>query len=156
VDAPSVASHRALASGLLGLAWLFLGSAIAFFPLIMNPVVSGLFDADSEADRLAHVDDRLTALRLLLTGGGLSAAFVVFGYLMVRGAMPTWLGVVWIGCGGLFWVGILPLWFFVGAFAFGIRGVVRFRAGSSTSARISATPHTEPNHDTSVLEEAQS
>ena len=190
--------------------------AVCFFPLIMNPLVIDYFDAESEADRLEHVEPNLTALRLVFTGigitevalgfavwiwgrkvadrtsgrrgdianafawvalaggfvalltrlsawiddaedlaaddlsvfdiatglvgwGGFSLSFIVFGYLMIRGAMPTWLGVVWIICGVMFWLGILPLWFFVGALVFGIRGLIKFRAGSSTPDRISGS-----------------
>ena len=32
-------------------------------------------------------------------------SFIAFGYLMIRGAMPTWLGVVWVFCGLMFWLG---------------------------------------------------
>lgn len=63
----------------------------------------------------------------LISGGATSLSFIVFGYLMIRGAMPVWLGVVWILCGVLFWLGILPLWFFVGALVFGVRGLIKFR-----------------------------
>jgi hypothetical protein len=59
---------------------------------------------------------------------------------MISGAMPVWLGVVWMICGVLFWIGILPLWFFFAALVFGIRGVIRFRAGSAAIDRISAAP----------------
>jgi hypothetical protein len=57
---------------------------------------------------------------------------------MVIGAMPTWLGVVWIVCDILFWFGILPLWFFVGALVFGVWGVIRFRPGRGSVAQIAA------------------
>jgi hypothetical protein len=199
------------------LSLLFVGCAVCFFPLIMNPLIIDYFDAESEAVRLEHVEANLGALRLVFTGigitelalgvavwiwgrqvaerttgrrgdvanafawvglaggsialltrlsawiddaeelasddlsvfdiatglvgwGGFSVSFLVFGYLMIRGAMPRWLGVVWIICGVLFWLGILPLWFFVGALVFGIRGLIAFRAGSSTAAEISASP----------------
>jgi hypothetical protein len=203
--------------GLRGIAALFLLIAIAFFPMIMNPLIFGFFDAESDAERLAHAEDHLGALRLLFTGigvtevalgvtlwiwgrkvaeqtpgprgnlagrfawvalaagvvallgwlsawidnaealasddlsatdivfglisgGGFSLSFLVFGYLMIRRAMPTWLGVVWILCGIMFWLGILPLWFFVGALVFGVRGLITFRAGATTLAQISAHP----------------
>lgn len=58
---------------------------------------------------------------------GFSLTMITFGWLMILGMMPTWLGIVWVACGVLFWVGLLPLWFFVGALVFGIRGNVAFR-----------------------------
>lgn len=198
------------------ISWLFLGAAVLFFPMIFNPVTFGFFDAASEAERLSHVEENLTALRVLFSGigvaelalgvalwlwgrqvadhtpgrrGGVARAFavvglvggmtamvgrqiawfedapalasanagalellgglsvgiafslsiIVFGVFMVRGAMPTWLGVVWILCGVLFWLGILPLWFFVAALVFGIRGLVKFRPANASAEQISAT-----------------
>lgn len=73
-----------------------------------------------------------------ITFAGFSLTFIVFGVLMIMGAMPTWLGVTWIVCGVLFWGGFLPLWFFVAALVFGIWGLLRFRPGRGTEARISA------------------
>lgn len=81
---------------------------------------------------------------VLAVGGGFSLAFLAFGYLMIRGAMPTWLGVVWMLCSVMFWFGILPLWFFVAALVFGIRGVIRFRPGSTALDRISAARSNRP------------
>ena len=218
--APTLDRDRTGAKSLRGIALLFLLTAIAFFAMIMNPLTFGYFDAESEADRLAHVEDHLGALRLLFTGigitevalgvalwlwgrqvaehtpgrrgdvagafgwvalvagvvslltrltawidnpealasddlsasdivfgvvagGGFSLTILVFGYLMIRGAMPTWLGIVWIICGVLFWLGILPLWFFFGALVFGVRGLIKFRAGATALDRISASPQTE-------------
>lgn len=200
---------------LRGISWLFVGAAVLFFPMIFNPVIFGFYDDGSQAERLSHVEENLTALRLLFSGigvaelilgvalwlwgrevadhtagrrGGVARAFavvglvagmaamvgrqiawlenasalasdspgalelllglpamtgvsvsvIVFGYLMVRGAMPTWLGVTWIVCGVLFWIGILPFWFFVAALTFGIRGVVTFRPGKATAEQPSA------------------
>ena len=220
----TVDSGRVTVSDLRRLATLFLASALAFFPMIMNPLIFGFFDAESEAERLDHAQDHLTALRLLFTGigvtevalgvamwmwgrrvaahtvgrrgtlagrfgwvalgaglvafltrlnawiddaealasddldavdivfglvagGGFSLSFVVFGYLMVRGAMPTWLGVVWIICGVMYWLGILPLWFFVGALVFGVRGLARFRSGSPPAGLISADRRTTATVD---------
>lgn len=215
MGATSVEHHRAATPSLRGIAALFLASAVVFFPLTNNPLTFEFFDAESETERLAHVEDHLGALRLLFTGigltevalgvalwlwgkrvaectpgrrgdladklawvalasgavalltrltawtddtgaiasddldavdivflvagGGFSLSFLVFGWLMIRGAMPTWLGVVWMLCGVMFWVGILPLWFFLGALVFGIRGIIRFRAGSEAKDQISAT-----------------
>lgn len=222
MEAPTVAHrHTTPVAGQRGLASLFLVAALAFFPMILNPLIFGFFDAESEAERLAHVNDHLGGLRLLFTGiglaeialgvalwswgnrvadrtpgrrgviasrvgqvalaagfvafltrlsawvedaealasddltvtdivcglvagGGLSLSFLAFGYLMIRGAMPTWLGVVWMFCGVMFWLGILPLWFFFGALVFGIRGVIRFRPGSAALDRISAAPESRP------------
>lgn len=224
MGAATVDRAQTAAGGLRGLAALFLVCALVFFPMIMNPIIFGFFDAENDAERLDHVEENLTALRLLFTGlgvteialglalrswgrrvadvtagrrggmasafgwvalaagvvacltrltawvddasdmasddltavdivfglvagGGFSLSFLVFGYLMVRGAMPTWLGVVWIFSGVMFWLGILPLWFFFGALVFGIRGVIRFRPDSPAVDRISANkpaPHDGP------------
>jgi len=73
-------------------------------------------------------------------GLALSLTFITFGWLMIRGAMPTWLGVVWIACGLLYWLGLLPLWFFVGALAFGAWGLIAFRPGRDGPLRTSALP----------------
>jgi hypothetical protein len=197
------------------ISWLFVGAAVLFFPMIFNPVIFGFFDDGSQAERLSHVEENLTALRLLFSGigvaelllgaalwlwgrqvadhtagrrGGVARAFavvglvagmaamvgrqlawfedaqelasgdlsalelllglpvgvgfslsiIVFGVFMFRGPMPTWLGATWIVCGVLFWIGILPFWFFVAALTFGIRGVVKFRPGKATAEQISA------------------
>lgn len=188
------------------LAWVFLLSALTFFALIFSPLIFGYFDAASEAERLVHVEENLSALRVafmamglselalgaalwswgrrvgdhtsgrggdvaralswmgLVAGGvalmgrlnvwlqdaeslgsdglgtfeiivgsaaglGFSLALIGFGVLMIRGMMPTWLGVSWIACGVLFWLGILPFWFFFGGLLFGLRGLLRFRSG---------------------------
>lgn len=190
------------------LAWLFLLSAVSFFALIFNPLIFGYFDAASEAERLVHVEENLSALRVaftamglaelalgialwswgrrvgdhtsgrrgdvaralgwigLVAGGvalvgrlnvwlqdagslvsdglgtfeiivgsaaglGFSLVLIGFGVLMIRGMMPAWLGVAWIACGVLFWLGILPFWFFAGGLLFGLRGLLRFRSGHS-------------------------
>lgn len=196
------------------IAWLFLLSAVCFFPLIFNPVIFGFFDSD-EAARLEHVNEHLSALRLLFSGIGItelalatalwlwgrqvgertpgrrgqvarafawvglvagcaaiimrfsawfqdaesmasgdlgaleiavslvafigfSVTMITFGWLMIRGAMPTWLGIVWVFCGVMFWLGFLPLWFFVGALTFGIRGSIAFRANRGSIDQICA------------------
>lgn len=214
--APTLDRDRTGTQGLRGIALLFLLSSVVFFPMTMNPLTFDYFDAASEADRLAHVDDNLGSLRLLFTGigvaevvlgvalwlwgrqvaehttgnraqvattfgwiglaagaialltrltawiddaaglasddlsasdivfgvaagGGFSLTFVVFGYLMIRGAMPIWLGVVWIICGVMFWLGILPLWFFVAALVFGVRGLITFKDGTTALDRVSAS-----------------
>lgn len=214
-DVPDVKDGGAGATGPRKLALLFLLSAVFFFPMIMNPYIIGFYDAESDAARVEHIEENLTALRFLFTGIGLteialgvalwlwgrhvsgtssgrratvaqafswiglaagltaivgrllpllddvetwasgdissvglvvslitfagfSLTLIVFGVLMIRGAMPTWLGVVWILCGLLFWGGFLPLWFFVAALVFGIWGLLRFRPGQATVARISA------------------
>lgn len=229
MGAPTVAHHHTPVIGLRGLAALFLVVAVTFFPMIMNPLIFGFFEAESETERLVHVEDHLGALRLLFTGiglaeialgvalwlwgkevanrtagrrgvvafrfgqvalaagfvafltrltawfedaealanddlsvtdivfglvagGGFSVAFLVFGYLMIRGSMPTWLGVVWMICGVMFWVGILPLWFFVGAFVFGIRGVIRFRTGSAAIDQVSGAPEHRATDETPRVE----
>ena len=92
----------------------------------------GIWIRDDES--LASDDITVFDVASLPAFVGFSLSFVIFGYCMFRGAMPRWLGVVWILCGVLFWLGILPLWFFVGALAFGIRGIIRFRADTPTSA----------------------
>ncbi len=194
------------------LSLVFLLCAIVFFPMILNPVIFGFFDAKSDAERLDHVQGHLGSLRLLFTGIGVSElalgfalwtwgryvrrrtpgwpgtlayvfagialvagfaaivsrasiwfqdaeqfatdtpvvtmasfgvaavgfslTFIVYGVLMVRGAMPTWLGVVWVFCGVIFWLGILPLWFFVGGLTFGVWGLVALRSGHGSADRI--------------------
>jgi hypothetical protein len=210
-------SNQTGTAGPRTIALLFLVSAICFFPMIMNPLIFGFFDAESDAERLEHAESHLGGLRLvftgigitelvlgvglwlwgrrvagrtsgrrgdaanamawvaliagilalikrlsawiddaeelasddlsvadiafgLISGGGTSLAFIVFGYLMIRGVMPTWLGVVWILCGIMFWVGILPLWFFVGALVFGIRGLIKFKSGNTSLDQVSAAP----------------
>ncbi|MET0695862.1 MAG: hypothetical protein ABWZ58_00415 [Acidimicrobiia bacterium] len=62
-----------------------------------------------------------------------TTAFVIFGILMIRGSMPTWLGIVLIACGFLPYVGFLPMWYYVGAIVLGITNLVRFRETSSTA-----------------------
>ena len=201
--------------GLRPLSGLFLAAGVVFFAATMNPLIFDFFDAEDDAERLAHVVDNHTALRLLFTGIGVADAvlglalwiwsrhvvaassgrrrttadilghvavvvgivsallrltvwiedaesfassdvdaldivYVVaggagfsitiagLGYLMIRGAMPTWLGVIWVLCALLFWLGILPLWFFVGAVVFGVRGLIAFRPGSPALDRVSA------------------
>jgi hypothetical protein len=72
-------------------------------------------------------------------GRYLDVPLIVFGVLMIRGAMPTWLGVVWIVCGVLFWAtGFLPLWFFVGSLTLGIWGLLNFRPESGTGEQVAA------------------
>lgn len=73
-------------------------------------------------------------------GLALSMTFLIFGWLMIRGAMPTWLGVVWVACGLMYWLGRLPLWFFVAAITFGIWGLIGFRPGRDAASRTSALP----------------
>lgn len=219
LEVPTAAEPESgrLTTGLPALSAVFVLSAVVFFPLIMNPVVFGFFDAESDGERLDHVEANLGALRLIFTGiglteialgvalwlwgrtvasrtagrrgeiakslawvaltagvvallmrltvwlddaealasddlsatdivlglvggGGFSVSLLGFGYLMIRGEMPTWLGVVWVVCGVLFWLGILPLWFFVAALVFGVHGLIRFRPGGSAPAAVSAAP----------------
>lgn len=81
-----------------------------------------------DAESIASTD--VAALDLLVglvAFAGFSLTMITFGWLMIRGRMPTWLGIVWVACGVVFWLGILPLWFFVGAIVFGIRGNIAFR-----------------------------
>ena len=56
-----------------------------------------------------------------------TAAFVIFGILMIRGQMPTWLGIVLIVCAFLPAVGAVPAWYYIGAIVLGVTGLVRFR-----------------------------
>jgi hypothetical protein len=93
-----------------------------------------------DAQQLASDDPSLLEILLGIPAWiGFSLSIIVFGYLMVRGAMPTWLGVTWIVCGVLFWVGLIPFWFFFAAFIFGIRGIRKFRPGKATVEQVSAT-----------------
>ncbi len=97
--------------------------------------LSGWFE---DAEQVASGD--LSPLEWLFgpAFAGFSVSIVVFGGLMVLGAMPTWLGLVWIASGVLAWVGILPFWFFAAALAFGMWGLLRFRPGRRTTQQISA------------------
>jgi hypothetical protein len=63
-----------------------------------------------------------------------TTAFVIFGMLIIRGSMPTWLGIVLIACGVLPYIGFLPMWYYVGAIVLGITNLIRFREARSTSA----------------------
>ena len=63
-----------------------------------------------------------------------TTAFVIFGILIIRGSMPTWLGIVLIACGVLPYIGFLPMWYYVGAIVLGITNLVRFRETRSTAA----------------------
>jgi hypothetical protein len=85
------------------------------------------------------------ALAVQLTGWVMfSAAMIIFGVLMVKGPMPTWLGVVFALCGLLVYpTGMLPLWFYLGALILGIAGLRRYRTGGplteSTSEPLAVT-----------------
>lgn len=87
---------------------------------------------------MASSDFSIQNVIFLIAAVGFSLSFIVFGVLMIRGAMPTWLGGVWILCGAIFWLGFLSLWFFVGSLVFGIWGLVRFRQGRGSAEQISA------------------
>ena len=50
---------------------MFLLSAVFFFPMILNPIIFGFYDAESDGARVEHVEDNLNALRALFTGIGL-------------------------------------------------------------------------------------
>ena len=58
-----------------------------------------------------------------------TAAFVIFGVLIIRGPMPKWLGILLIVFGFLPYIGILPFWYYFGAIALGITVLVRLRGG---------------------------
>jgi hypothetical protein len=91
------------------------------------------------AEDLASGDIGVLDVVLFLPAAiGFSLSVIVFGVLMIKGAMPTWLGIVWIVCGVLFWLGILPLWFFVAALVFGVYGTVRFRPGTASARLVTA------------------
>ncbi len=104
----------------------------------VTAIVGRLLPLFDDVETWASGDSSLGLIVSVITFAGFSLTLIVFGVLMIQGAMPTWLGVVWIVCGVLFWGGLLPLWFFVAALAFGIRGLLRFRPGHDTGARISA------------------
>jgi hypothetical protein len=114
-------------------AWIALGAGV--LSLVSRIWNSWFKSATQLADGDLKVSDVIFFLPASL---GFSLSLVVFGVLMIRGAMPTWLGVVWILCGVMFWLGFLPLWFFVAALVFGIRGLLRFRAGRATAGQVSA------------------
>ena len=61
-------------------------------------------------------------------------AFVIFGILIIRGPMPTWLGIVLIVCAFLPAAGAVPAWYYIGAIVLGVTGLVRFREARSTGA----------------------
>ena len=90
-----------------------------------------------DAEQFATDTPLVTMATFAVAAVGFSLSFIVYGALMVRGAMPTWLGAAWVFCGVIFWVGILPLWFFVGALAFGVWGLLAFRSGHGSAERIS-------------------
>jgi hypothetical protein len=215
LTAPSPGAERIDALTPRRLALLFLVCGVLFFPMIFNPVIFGFFDAESDAERLEHVQDNLNALRLLFSGIGVtelflgfalwrwgqmvlrylpgrsgsignafswvavaagvaailsrwanwlsdaaqiasgdpssfemlvfglaavgfSLTFIIYGVLMIRSSLPTWLGGVWVFCGVIFWVGILPLWFFVGAVVFGIWGLLSLRPGRAGAEAVVA------------------
>jgi hypothetical protein len=68
-----------------------------------------------------------------------TTAFVIFGILIIRGSMPTWLGIALIICGLLPYLGFLPMWYYVGAILLGVTSLVRFRGARSTAAGGPAT-----------------
>ena len=61
-------------------------------------------------------------------------AFVIFGILIIRGPMPTWLGIVLIVCAFLPAAGAVPAWYYIGATVLGVTGLLRFRETRSTAA----------------------
>jgi hypothetical protein len=62
---------------------------------------------------------------------GWTIAFVIFGVLIIRGPMPTWLGIVLIVFGFLPFIGAVPAWYYLGAILLGITGLIRLRDGRS-------------------------
>ena len=50
---------------------LFLAAGVLFLPLILNPVTIGIF-SKRDAERLAHVEDNWSVIRLLFTGMGIA------------------------------------------------------------------------------------
>jgi hypothetical protein len=60
-----------------------------------------------------------------------TTAFVIFGILIIRGPMPTWLGIVLIVFGFLPAIGAVPAWYYIGAILLGVTGLIRFREGRS-------------------------
>ena len=107
-----------------GLSWVALTAGIA---AIISRWAVWLQDSEQIA---AGDGASLAMLTFIVAAVGFSLAFIVFGLLMIRGPMPTWLGAVWVFCGVIFWVGILPLWFFVASLVFGVRGVLKTRAAT--------------------------
>jgi hypothetical protein len=93
-----------------------------------------------DAGEIAGSGDALAGTLFWLAATGFTLSLLVHGALMVTGAMPAWLGLVWMACAALFWVGALPLWFFVAALAFGLWGVLAFRPGHAGAGEVSATP----------------
>ena len=54
-------------------------------------------------------------------------SMVTLGWLITRGPLPTWLGVVFILCGIAAVGTFLPLFWYVGGFVAGVAGLLRFR-----------------------------
>ena len=98
-----------------------------------------------DVDQLAASDfGAIEVIVGLGAGLGFSLAFIGYGVLMIRGEMPTSLGVVWVLSGLLSWAGILPLWFFFGALVFGIVGLIRFRGMRAGANRVAGIKRTAP------------
>ena len=98
-----------------------------------------------DVDQLAASDfGAIEVIVGLGAGLGFSLAFIGYGVLMIRGEMPTSLGVVWVLSGLLYWAGILPLWFFFGALVFGIVGLIRFRGMRAGANRVAGIKRTAP------------
>jgi len=72
VTEPIVDGEGSALRDLRRLALLFLLCSVFFFPMILNPVIFGFFDAESDAAQLVHVKDNLGALRALFAGIGVT------------------------------------------------------------------------------------
>ncbi|HSJ28286.1 MAG TPA: hypothetical protein VLB67_08740 [Acidimicrobiia bacterium] len=107
---------------LRGISWLFFAAAVLFFAAIFNPVIFGYFDAASESDRLSHVEENLTAIRLIFAGMGLTelalgVALWLWGKQVAdhtpgtRGGVARAFAVVGLVAGALSMIGRLSAWF---------------------------------------------
>jgi hypothetical protein len=128
-----VSSHTPGGRGSVAMAFSWVALVTGGFALVAR-----LIPWFSDAEQLASDPPSAVVAASAVSWVGFSLSFIVFGVLMIRGAMPTWLGVVWIVCGVLFWAGFLPLWFFVGSLTLGIWGLLNFRPESGIVEQVAA------------------
>jgi hypothetical protein len=85
-------------------------------------------------DRVFTGEMSFDVVEILFSTGMLAwtIAFVIFGVLIIRGPMPTWLGILLIICAFLPAIGAVPAWYYIGAIVLAITGLIRFRGVRST------------------------
>ena len=112
-------------------AWVGLWGGIA--GLVARPVPAW-FQSVEDFATMGDVSFDVLGIIFLTGMLGWTIAFVTFGILIIRGPMPTWLGIVLILCGLLPAIGALPFWYYLGAIVLGITGLVRFRGTGAITA----------------------